>query len=439
MRFLGIGDTCDLGALYMRLLADGHEVKVFVGEPLAQGTMAGLVEHTSSWQAELDWIKAGGNEGIILFENVAKSRGEVQDMLRKDGFHVIGGSGYGDRLENDRAFAQRILTGIGLTTARVEEFSDLEIANEFLGKNPGRYVLKFNGPNFSSKDNYIGRLPSGADVSAVLEAKASQIEDNFSFVLMEHVDGVEMGVGSYFDGEKFVGEACLDWEHKRFFPGNLGELTGEMGTIAMFDRSQRFFERTLKRMTPLLAASGYCGYINLNTIVNGLGIWPLEFTCRFGYPGFAVLGPLQETNWADLFAAMAHRTGAVRMRPGFCAAVVLTVPPFPYDRKAVEEPVGLPVIFDGELSATDRDHLYYGEVGLSNGQLVTSGQYGWTMVATAVSDTVEAARNEAGALAEKVVVPNVRYRRDIGSDLIDRDFELVEQFGLLDPSPGNVA
>ena len=439
MRFLGIGDTCDLGALYMRLLADGHEVKVFVGEPLAQGTMAGLVEHTSSWQAELDWIKAGGNEGIILFENVAKSRGEVQDMLRKDGFHVIGGSGYGDRLENDRAFAQRILTGIGLTTARVEEFSDLEIANEFLGKNPGRYVLKFNGPNFSSKDNYIGRLPSGADVSAVLEAKASQIEDNFSFVLMEHVDGVEMGVGSYFDGEKFVGEACLDWEHKRFFPGNLGELTGEMGTIAMFDRSQRFFERTLKRMTPLLAAGGYCGYINLNTIVNGLGIWPLEFTCRFGYPGFAVLGPLQETNWADLFAAMAHRTGAVRMRPGFCAAVVLTVPPFPYDRKAVEEPVGLPVIFDGELSATDRDHLYYGEVGLSNGQLVTSGQYGWTMVATAVSDTVEAARNEAGALAEKVVVPNVRYRRDIGSDLIDRDFELVEQFGLLDPSPGNVA
>jgi phosphoribosylamine--glycine ligase len=435
MRFLGIGDTCDLGALYMRLLADGHEVKVFVGEPLAHGTMAGLVEHTSSWQGELDWIKASGRDGIILFENVAESRGELQDNLRKDGFNVIGGSGYGDRLENDRAFAQRVLTDIGLQTARVEEFDDLEIADEFLMKHPGRYVLKFNGPNFSSKDNYVGRLSNGADVRAVLSAKASQIQDNFSFILMEHVDGVEMGVGAYFDGQRFVGKACLDWEHKRFFPGNLGELTGEMGTIATFDRSRRFFERTLNRMTPLLAAGGYCGYINLNTIVNRLGIWPLEFTCRFGYPGFAVLGPLQETNWADLFAAMAHRTGAVRMRPGFCAAIVLTTPPFPYDRKAVEEPVGLPVIFDGELRTKDRDHLYYREVGLSNGRLVTSGQYGWTMVATGVSGTIEAARNEAGALAEKIVIPNVRYRRDIGSDLIDRDFELVELFGMLDPSP----
>jgi phosphoribosylamine--glycine ligase len=241
-----------------------------------------------------------------------------------------------------------------------------------------------------------------------------------------------MGIGAYFDGEKFVGKACLDWEHKKFFPGNLGELTGEMGTIATFDRSGKFFERTLKPMAPMLSAGGYCGYINLNTIVNHLGIWPLEFTCRFGYPGFAVLGPLQETSWADLFAVMAHRKGDVRMRPGFSAAIVLTTPPFPYDRKAVKEPVGLPVIFDGEPRAEDRDHLYYGEVGLVNGQLVTSGQYGWTMVATAVSDSIEAARDKAGELADKVIIPNVRYRRDIGSGLIGRDFALLEKFGILD-------
>jgi phosphoribosylamine--glycine ligase len=436
MRFLGIGDTCDLGALYMRLLADGHEVKVFVAEPLAQGTMAGLVEHASSWERELDWIKASGDQGIILFENVAEARGELQDKLRKDGFHVIGGSAYGDRLENDRAFAQRVLADIGLQTAKIVEFNDVASANKFIDEHPARYVLKFNGPSFSSNDNYVGRLSDGADVRAVLRAKFffQEQAEALSFVLMEHVDGVEMGVGAYFNGENFIGEACLDWEHKRFFPGNLGELTGEMGTIATFDRSKKFFERTLKRMTPMLAAGGYCGYINLNTIVNARGIWPLEFTCRFGYPGFAVLSPLQQTRWGELFGAMTSRKGNAAMLPGFCAAIVLTTPPFPYDRETVEEPVGLPVIFDGKLSEQDRDDLYYGEVGMLNGQLVTSGLYGWTMVATAVSDSIETARTKAGELADRIIVPNVRYRRDIGSALIEGDFALVEDLGFLDPT-----
>ena len=253
---------------------------------------------------------------------------------------------------------------------------------------------------------------------------------------MEHVEGVEMGVGAYFNGESFIGEACLDWEHKRFFPGNLGELTAEMGTIATFDRSRTFFERTLKRMTPMLAAGGYCGYINLNTIVNAQGIWPLEFTCRFGYPGFAVLSPLQQTRWGELFAAMVSRKGSATMLPGFCAAIVLTTPPFPYDRESVEEAtIGLPVMFDGELGEQDRDRLFYGEVGVVNGHLVTSGLYGWTMVATAVAAGIEQARRKAGELADRVIVPNVRYRRDIGSTLIEGDFAFVEKLGLLDALP----
>jgi len=31
VRFLGVGDCADLAALYLRLVEDGHEVKVFIG------------------------------------------------------------------------------------------------------------------------------------------------------------------------------------------------------------------------------------------------------------------------------------------------------------------------------------------------------------------------------------------------------------------------
>ena len=106
MRFLGVGETCDLGALYLALQAEGHEVRVAVSEPEAQGTLAGLCRATPDWRGELDWVRAGTEPGIILFESVSEGFGSLQDALRRDGFNVIGGSAYGDRLENDRAYAQ---------------------------------------------------------------------------------------------------------------------------------------------------------------------------------------------------------------------------------------------------------------------------------------------------------------------------------------------
>jgi phosphoribosylamine---glycine ligase len=433
MRFLGIGDYCDLGALYLRLIAEGHEVKVFIGNPLSRGVLAGMVEQVPDWHGELDWIRAAGRDGIILFENVANHSGELQDGLRSKGFNVIGGSAYGDRLENDRAYAQGVLRSSGLSIARSWEFSDRQSAIEFLDQHPGRYVLKFNGPE-AGVDNYVGRLPDGRDVRAFLAKLTRAGTLKASLMLMEHIDGIEMGVGAYFDGARFLTPACLDWEHKRFFPGDLGELTGEMGTVVTYARSRQFFELTLGRMQELLSANGYCGYINLNTIVNEQGIWPLEFTCRFGYPGFAILTPLQKTPWGELFAGMVRRSKpSFEAHAGFCVGIVLTTPPFPYPRPQVQEPIGLPVLFDGELSFEDRQNLHYGEVGMEDGELVTSGIYGWTMVATGTGDGIAIGQQRANRLADRVLVPNVRYRRDIGDRLIAGDYARIEALHLLDP------
>lgn len=429
LRFLGVGETCDLGALYLALQREGHEVKVSVSDPLADGTLSGMVERASDWRAELDWLKTGPDLGIVLFESVSEGFGALQDELRNQGHHVIGGSAYGDRLENDRAHAQALLSGLGFPAGHVWRFDSTADADRFIAANPGRYVLKFSGHGHSSHENYLGQLPDGADVRAILNGLD---EDAADFILMRFIEGIELGVGAYFDGKQFMEPACLDFEHKRFFNGDLGELTGEMGTLATYDRSGTFFRRTLKLLEPHLAGRGHVGYVNLNTIVNQEGIWPLEFTCRFGYPGFAILHPLQRSGWGEIFAAMIEgNRPRFDAAPGFCTGVVLSTPPFPYSREEIAAPVGLPVILPDDA---DPDHHHFGEVGRdARGRLVTSGLYGWTMVVTGVGSTIETSKAEAYARVRRVFTPNMRYRLDIADRQIAGEWLGVERLGLLDP------
>lgn len=436
MRFLGIGDYCDLGSMYMRLQCAGHEVKVFIREPLCHTTMGGIIERVEDWQSQLGWVKEARNEGFVLFENVANHNGELQDDLRKAGFNVIGGSAFGDRLENERAFAQGLMAQAGLSIAKTIEFCEERSAVQFVHDNPARYVLKFNGDGFGSADNYVGKFADGMDVVAMISAKYRQCRDGnggdekLSFILMEFVEGIEMGVGAYFNGEAFLTPACLDWEHKPFFPGDLGELTGEMGTVATFDYSGSFFDKTLARFATLLRKNGYQGYINLNTIVNSDGIWPLEFTCRFGYPGYAVLEPLQITAWDELFKMLVSRTEKkLQVRSGFCTGVVMTTRPFPYVRTYIDEPIGLPICFNGPMTKDDFANLHYAEMQSLGGQLATAGYHGWTMVVTGAGGTIQQACFNAYALAKRVTFPNMRYRNDIGAKLIASDFERLRSWG----------
>ena len=436
MRFLAVTETCDLSALYLRLQADGHEVKVSVSWEQAQGTLANMVPRAADWRAELDWIRQAPDLGILIFEAVSEGFGALQDELRRDGFAVIGGSAFGDRLENDRFHAQQLLAELGLQVAGSREFADPAAAAAFIAARPRRYVLKYSGHGFASHDNYVGQRADGGDVQAMLAARLrARGEEPARFILMDHVEGVEMGVGAYFDGEDFLSPACLDWEHKRFFAGDQGELTGEMGTVATFDRSATFFGRTLGKFAPLLRANGHVGYVNLNTIVNDEGIWPLEFTCRFGCPGFAVLDPLQETSWAELLRAMATRSRrSFAASAGFSVGIVLTVPPFPYSRLEVDEAVGLPVMIPESFGAEDLRHVHLAEVGLADGQLVTSGLYGWPMVVTGTAPTIAEAQRAAYARAGRILIPNLRYRRDIGDRLAARDLSYVDGLALLDPA-----
>lgn len=422
MRILGITETCDLGSLYLRLLGEGHEVRVTISEPLAQGTMAGLVPRGDDWRGELQWVREAGADGVIVFEAVGF--GGLQDELRAQGYNVIGGSAFGDRLENERGFAQDLLGQFGLNIAPFAEFTGAAEALADIRARPRRCVFKVAA---SAGETFVGAFDDGSDIAAVLASREPAEDERF--ILMDHVEGVETGVGAYFDGQRFIQPACIDFEHKRFFAGDMGELTGEMGTVATFCGAQKLFNLVLAPLEPLMCEAGHVGYVNVNTIINQAGVWPLEFTCRFGYPGFAVLEPLQTLGWGELFRRMIERRGQpIPVRPGFSVCIVLSTPPFPSSRKELASPVGLPVSADG----MEPEHLHWGEVGLADEVLVTSGLYGWTAVVTGTGERIADAADAAYARAAKVRAANMRYRLDIGERVARRDWPQLAEWGWLD-------
>ena len=257
MRFLGIGETCDLGDVYYRLQQAGHEVRVHIDDPAAHGVYTGLLHRAHDWRSELGWIREAGEAGVILFESAI--RGELQDELRAAGYQVIGGSAYGDRLENEREFGQETLRGLGLKTVHSHRFTNFASAIDFIRQSPARYVFKLNDASSQRTRNYIGELENGSDMMALLKLQQAQWQENWlpDFVLMEYIAGIEVGVGAFFNGEEFMRPVLMDFEHKRLFPGELGELTGEMGTVVSYRHSERIFEASLGRMQNLLREHRY--------------------------------------------------------------------------------------------------------------------------------------------------------------------------------------
>lgn len=432
MRFLGIGDTNELGDMYLRLAARGHEVRVHVADAESRGVMKGMLHFTDDWRAELPWVREAGPDGLLLFESA--SSGATQDALRREGYQVVGGSALGDRLEQDRKHGQAMLRDAGLQTLDSHELESFDDALELVKKTRSRYVLKFSGSGFASTRNYVGQREDGADMISALTLQRARWNhaEPPRFILMDHVKGVEVGVGAYFDGRTFLSPPNLDWEHKRFFPGDLGELTGEMGTLVAYRGAERFFEATLARLGPVLASAGHVGYVNLNTIVNDAGIWPLELTCRFGYPGFAILDALQVEPWDQMLRRMVDpQPGPFATDAGYAVGVVLTVPPFPYTDGYERLGKGAPIYIPDTLTDEERAGLHFAEVAMEEGQLVTSGMIGYVLVATGRGETVEEAQRSAYRLAAQIAIPNVRYRLDIGDRFLREDRATLARLGWL--------
>ncbi|MFA6430137.1 MAG: hypothetical protein WC229_03280 [Candidatus Paceibacterota bacterium] len=422
MNILFISRECIAGNLAILLKKEGHNVKLFINAKHDRQNFDNLVEKTNSWRKELNWV---GKEGLIVFDDVGY--GKTQDSLRKKGYKVFGGCELGDKLEKDREFGQEIFKKYGLKTVELKDFHDIEDAIHFIKKNPKKWVIKCN--DHSSKFlTYVGEYECGKDTISVLKNYFNNRHiKRDRITLHERIEGIEMGVGRYFNGKDWVGPIEINFEHTKMFPDDVGPITSEMGTLAWYeeDESNKLFVEVLERLKPYLQEINFRGDFEVNCIVNEKGCFPLEATARLGTPIIHLHSELHTSPWGEFMYAIANGDKYdLKYKKGFGIVNLIATPPFPYGKKHSKETLyGINIYLD-KLTNNELESFHFEgismRVGKHDGQYFISTDEGYIAYTTSVASTVEKARQNSLDIIKKTVIPKSFYRNDIGKDFEKR-------------------
>ena len=422
--FLFVSLTGLISDIAWQVSKEGHEVRYFIGDKKEKDIADGFVAKSKDWEKDKDWAD------IVVFDDTL-GQGEKAQALRKEGKLVIGGTAYSDKLEDDRSFGQEELKKAGVNIIPYQDFDSFDPAIEFVMKNPDRYVIKPSGEAQNIKRRlFVGEEEDGDDVVRMLEAYKRAFSDEIKvFQLQRRVTGVEVAVGAFFNGKKFITPVNINFEHKKLFPGNIGPPTGEMGTSMFWSEPNRLFNQTLLKMESKLAEEGYVGYIDLNCIVNNNGIYPLEFTSRFGYPTISIQQEGMLTPISDLFWELA--TGADpkwRTRSGFQVGVRIVVPPFPFD----DEPTFESFSKNGAivLKKPNFDGIHIEDVKEVKGQWLIAGTSGVVLVVIGTGQTMLQAQAQVYSRIKNIMIANMYYRTDIGDRWVE-DSDKLHNWGYL--------
>ena len=433
-RFLFVSLGGYIGDIAWQVCKEGHEVRYFIDHPESKPIADGFVPKVDDWKEHVDWAD------VIVFDDTL-GQGRLAADLRKRGKKVIGGTPYTDRLEDDRSFGQEELRKAGVEILPFYDFDDFDRAIQFVRERPDRYVLKPCGEAANTKRwLFVGDEEDGSDVIRLMEAHARASSGGGpriqQFQLQKRATGVEVAIGAFFDGKRFVEPINFNFEHKKLFPNNLGPSTGEMGTSMFWGAPNRLFRHTLGRMTRKLEEEGYVGYIDLNCIVNRDGIWPLEFTSRFGYPTIFIQQEAMLTPIGQFFHELAHgRSPKLRVRSGFQVGIRVVVPPYPFDDPGTFEAMsrGAAIVFrKGPRSPASAgpEEVHIEEVRKVGEQWVVAGPAGVVLCVVGTGTTMRQAKSAAYARLKNIVIPGMYYRDDIGDRWQD-DGDRLQTWGWL--------
>ena len=298
------------------------------------------------------------------------------------------------------------------------EFTNIVDAVKFIKEKPGAYVLKIEG-SADSDLTYVGITEDGEDILKYIDTlpERPDLKGIKKIILEEKKTGIEIACGSYFI-RMDITATDVNFEHKLYATGNendkfkgLGSNTGEQGTLIRMADNHPLFKQTLEKMGDFLKTVDFRGQIDINTIIDKDGIWPLEFTIRTGVPAYMIEMEF-ERNWSEFLTAMGSgERYEVKSDNSWALGAVLCGNGYPfYEDVGSKKSYLMPII---GVTPENLKHLHFLHVLLKGQDLYTMNAY--IGCATGKGKTIEEARDSVyNKLLPAIKIPGCYYRVDIG-------------------------
>lgn len=421
------GMGIDLG---VRAREADHDIKYWLpthaGNELPYGE--GLVERVSDWESEMDWA-----ELIVVIGNSTHTSKLVEYFGK--GYPIFGTNQKSAELELDRGKGQEILKEYGVETIPYEVVESADDAISLVKETGVGYAMK---PWGGDADKSMTCVAADAD-EAIYTLEKWKKDGLFKGHLMmqEKIEGVEMGISGWF-GPSGWNEALEEsFEHKRFMNDDLGENTGEMGTVIRHVAKSKLFDMMLEPLTDYLHMCKFVGDCSVNCIITKKGApMPLEFTMRLGWPDFCIRQEVIKGDPLEWMLDLLSGVDSLRVSSEVAVGVLMAYGDFPKCKDPPDTWSGAPL---RGITDENYNHLHFQQVMDGPAPLLirnkitrprmalTAGPY--VLVASGAGMTVRKAMKAAYSVADEIRWPgNVMYRTDIGKRL-EKDLPLIQRFG----------
>ena len=347
----------------------------------------------------------------------------VVDRFNELGLPCFGPTAAAAQLEGSKAFTKDFLARHAIPTAAYRNFSELELAIDYIREQGAPIVIKADGLAAGKGVIVAMTLQEAEQAATDMLAGGSFGEAGARIVVEEFLEGEEASFIVVTDGDTVLPLATSQ-DHKARDEGDVGPNTGGMGAyspapVVTADIEKRIMDEVIRPPLDGMKADGnpYLGFLYAGLMIMADGTpRVIEFNCRMGDPETQPILCRLKSDLVDI--CLATLEGKLQE----CSAV--------WDTRAALGVVmaagGYPASYaKGKVIAgldnadSDTQKVFHAGTAMDGDKVITSG--GRVLCVVGLGDTVAQAAQDAYAAVDKIDWEDVYMRRDIGHRAIARE------------------